>query len=321
MGDNTFQVGAGSSLFSVHGTGVGIGTTQSTGGARLQVEGAIVATAFTGDGSGLTGIANDSLWNTAGVGTGIHPINNLNVGIGTTSPTLGAKLEVGTPHVSGLGTISFYSNNMSHFIETTFFKGDVLIPSSGGSGILSATGSYNLDGVQAEVRAGVVTAQTSLQVGISNTVAYLSDTGVGIGTTAFTPRNSILDVDGETRLKAFHEVAITTTSASNQARLDLSQGQNFNITTTENITDFNIVNCVASSTKTFTIKITQDSSTAYTVGIDTFRKDGGSQFTVLWPGGVVPTVTASAGSTDIYSFMTFDGGTSLYGVIGGQNFS
>ena len=321
MGDNTFQVGAGSSLFSVHGTGVGIGTTQSTGGARLQVEGAIVATAFTGDGSGLTGIANDSLWNTAGVGTGIHPINNLNVGIGTTSPTLGAKLEVGTPHVSGLGTISFYSNNMSDFIETTFFKGDVLIPSSGGSGILSATGSYNLDGVQAEVRAGVVTAQTSLQVGISNTVAYLSDTGVGIGTTAFTPRNSILDVDGETRLKAFHEVAITTTSASNQARLDLSQGQNFNITTTENITDFNIVNCVASSTKTFTIKITQDSSTAYTVGIDTFRKDGGSQFTVLWPGGVVPTVTASAGSTDIYSFMTFDGGTSLYGVIGGQNFS
>ena len=300
MGDNTFQVGAGSSLFSVHGTGVGIGTTQSTGGARLQVEGAVVATAFTGDGSGLTGLTNDSLWNTAGVGTGIHPINNLNVGIGTTSPTLGAKLEVGTPHVSGLGTISLYSNNMSHFIETTFFKGDVLIPSSGGSGILSATGSYNLDGVQAEVRAGVVTAQTSLQVGISNTVAYLSDTGVGIGTTAFTPRNSILDVDGETRLKAFHEVAITTT---------------------ENITDFNIVNCVASSTKTFTIKITQDSSTAYTVGIDTFRKDGGSQFTVLWPGGVVPTVTASAGSTDIYSFMTFDGGTSLYGVIGGQNFS
>jgi hypothetical protein len=130
-----------------------------------------------------------------------------------------------------------------------------------------------------------------------------------------------LDVEGETRLKAFHEVAITTTSASNQARLDLSQGQNFELTTTENITDFNIVNCVASSTKTFTIKITQDASTAYTVGIDTFRKDGGDQFSVLWPGGVVPSVTAGAGATDIYSFMTFDGGTTLFGVIGGQNFS
>ena len=321
MGDNTFQVGAGGSQFSIHGQGVGIGTTQSTAGAKLQVEGAIVATAFTGDGSGLTNIANDSLWNTAGLGTGIHPINNLNVGIGTTQPTLGAKLEVGTPHVSGLGTISLYSNNMSHFIETSFFQGDVIVPSGGASGILSVTGSYNLDGVQAEVRAGVVTAQTSLQVGVSNTVTYLCDTGVGIGTTAFAPRNSILDVDGETRLKAFHEVAITTTSASNQARLDLSQGQNFNITTSENITDFNIVNCVASSTKTFTLKITQDASTAYTVGIDTFRKDGGDQFSVLWPGGVVPSVTAGAGATDIYSFMTFDGGTTLFGVIGGQNFS
>ena len=321
MGDNTFQVGAAGSQFSIHGQGVGIGTTQSTAGAKLQVEGAVVATAFTGDGSGLTNISNDSLWATAGLGTGIHPINNLKVGIGTTQPTIGAQLEVGTPHVSGLGTFSLYSNNMSQFIETSFFKGDLIVPSSGGSGILSATGSYNLDGVQSVVRVGVITAQTSLQVGISNTVAYLSDTGVGIGTTAFTPRNSILDVDGETRLKAFHEVAITTTSASNQARLDLSQGQNFEITTTENIDDFNIVNCVSSSTKTFTVKITQDSSTAYTVGIDTFRKDGGSQFTVLWPGGVVPTVTASVGSTDIYSFMTFDGGTSLYGVIGGQNFS
>ena len=113
----------------------------------------------------------------------------------------------------------------------------------------------------------------------------------------------------------------TTTSASNQARLDLSEGQNFELTTSENITDFNIVNCVSSSTKTFTLKLTQDASTAYTVGIDTFRKDGGSQFSVLWPGGVVPTVTASVGATDIYSFMTFDGGTTLYGVIGGQNFS
>jgi len=317
MGDNTFQVGAGGSQFSIHGQGVGIGTTQSTAGAKLQVEGAVVATAFTGDGSGLTNISNDSLWSTAGLGTGIHPINGLKVGIGTTQPTIGAHLEVGTPHTSGLGTFSFYSNNMSQFIETSFFKGDLIVPSSGGSGILSVTGAYDLASTTGGIRVGVITA-TTLVVG---TAISVSDSGgdVGIGTGA--PRNAILDVEGETRLKAFHEVAITTTSASNQARLDLSQGQNFEITTSENITDFNIVNCVSSSTKTFTVKITQDASSAYTVGIDTFRKDGGSQFSVLWPGGVVPSVTASVGATDIYSFMTFDGGSTLYGVIGGQNFS
>ena len=239
------------------------------------------------------------------------------MGIGTTQPTVGAQLEVGTPHVSGLGTFSLYSNNMSLFIETSFFKGDLIVPSSGGSGILSVTGAYDLASTTGGIRVGIITAST-LVVGTAISVSDSSG-DVGIGTGA--PRNAILDVEGETRLKAFHEVAITTTSASNQARLDLSQGQNFELTTSENITDFNIVNCVSSSTKTFTLKLTQDASTAYTVGIDTFRKDGGSQFSVLWPGGVVPTVTASVGATDIYSFMTFDGGTTLYGVIGGQNFS
>ena len=38
-------------------------------------------------------------------------------------------------------------------------------------------------------------------------------------------------------------------------------------------------------------------------------------------GGLLPTVSVSAGATDIYSFMTFDGGQSLFGVVGGQNFS
>ena len=42
---------------------------------------------------------------------------------------------------------------------------------------------------------------------------------------------------------------------------------------------------------------------------------------MYWPGGVLPIVTPVADKTDIYSFMTFDGGASLFGVIGGQNFS
>ena len=55
--------------------------------------------------------------------------------------------------------------------------------------------------------------------------------------------------------------------------------------------------------------------------VDTYRIDGGSELSCNWPGGVVPTVTNVAGKTDIYSFMTFDGGTTIFGVVGGQNFS
>ena len=58
------------------------------------------------------------------------------------------------------------------------------------------------------------------------------------------------------------------------------------------------------------------------MGIDTFKDSGGSAIPVYWPGGgTLPEVTQTASKTDIYSFMTFDGGSSLYGVVGGQNFA
>ena len=94
--------------------------------------------------------------------------------------------------------------------------------------------------------------------------------------------------------------------------------QNFTITTTENITQFTLTNTPDDVT-TFTIKILQG-TTGRSVGIDTFKNSGGDTIPVYWPGGVVPTVTVGAGKSDIYSFKSFDGCSSLYGVVGGQNF-
>ena len=122
------------------------------------------------------------------------------------------------------------------------------------------------------------------------------------------------------KLTNYFEFPVTVTSSAGQVELDMSQGQTFELTTTEAVTSFNITNMTSSAAKTFTIKILQGSG-PFGVGIDTFRLDGGSTYSANWPGGSVPTVTQTAGKTDIYSFMTFDGGTTLYGVIGGQNFS
>ena len=102
--------------------------------------------------------------------------------------------------------------------------------------------------------------------------------------------------------------------------MDLSEAQSFLITTSEDISSFTLIGATSNSTTAFTLKILQG-STARGVGIDTFRDNGGTPIPVYWPGGVTPIVTPVAAKTDIYSFMTFDGGASLFGVVGGQNFS
>ncbi|MDI6792949.1 MAG: hypothetical protein QME81_08805, partial [bacterium] len=97
---------------------VGIGTMQP--GEALEVAGTVKATAFAGDGSGLTGIAGtaDSDW--AESGTDVYRETG-NVGIGTTSP--GEKLEVA-------GTV-----------KATAFAGD-------GSGLTGIAGTADNDWVE-----------------------------------------------------------------------------------------------------------------------------------------------------------------------------
>ena len=123
-----------------------------------------------------------------------------------------------------------------------------------------------------------------------------------------------------TRFKSYHEIAKNVTSDSGVVTLNLSEAQSFLITTSEDISSFTLTGAAANSTTAFTLKILQG-STSRGVGIDTFRDNGGNSIPVYWPGGVTPTVTPVASKTDIYSFMTFDGGDSLFGVVGGQNFS
>lgn len=307
-GNCSLKVGSGTSLFCVDNFGVGIGITANAS-AKLNVQGAIVATAFTGDGSGLTGLQNDSLFSSVtGAGfTGIHPIDNLNVGIGTEKPTGDRTLEVGTV---GTYKTDLYVANASRFISTADFEGNVNI-----SGKLSIT-DYNLNSSSGSVTVGVVTA-TNIKVGTGGTIITSTENGVGIGSTQPTTE---LDVDGRARIQSFYSLTTSVTSSSGVVAIDVSRGQIFNLTTTEDITQFTLTGVRADAAHNFTIKITQG-STARNVGIATFQTIGGDTIPVLFPSGLLPTVTVSAGATDIYSFMTFDGGQSLFGVVGGQNFS
>ena len=225
---------------------------------------------------------------------GINVSNNLGIGI---SAAVTDKLEV-----SGAVRAIASSNNFSTGPEAAVMDFDTSQNIVRYGHINGASGSAK---------------PIQFITGGTHRVRIAADGKVGVATD--TPR-ATLDVEGDTRLKSYHEAPVTLTSSGQVVNIDLSKGQTFELTTTENIVEFRISNFVADMATSFTIKILQG-STARTVDIDDFKNSAGSaSIPVNWPGGVVPTVTASANAVDIYSFMTFDGGDRLYGVVGGQNF-
>ena len=333
-GESTIQVGSGTSLVDIDGTGgVGIGSTAN--GFKLRVvgesrfSGSVVATAFTGDGSGLTGLLNDSLFDgvSAGLGTGIHPVDNLNVGIGTTRPLTDVNLTVGAVGSSG---------TTMHVFSEAKFAGIVTTNNLTVAGVTTMVGQYEINNITSgvirgsSVGIGTTNPFTALQVGTASTIDGPTDgyvfsvTGigsVGIGTTV--PK-SHLHIEGHTKFKTYSEAVASPSISSNEITFDLSAAQSFTITASDDINAFVLSNVPSGSTS-FTVKILQDSTGSRSVGIDTFKDGSGTTIPVFWPGGVLPIVTPTADRSDIYSFKTFDGdnitSSGLYGVVGGQNFA
>jgi hypothetical protein len=307
-------VGSGTTQFSIDGNGgVGIGTTANNFklhvNGNTNIIGTCYATAFVGDGSALTSL-NASATGWTNITGGIYNTTLNNVGVGTSVPRF--NLELGS---IGTASTTLYVNGEAKFVGI-ITANNVFV-----SGILTATGAYDLNSSSGRITAGVVTA-TSLYVGASSTAIVSTGGLVGIGTSV--PRAK-LDIEGHTRLKTYSENVEFITVSSGIATVDLSRAQSFICTATGNINEFIVLNPPSGSTQ-FTLRIDQDTTGNRGVGIDTFKNSGGTSIPVYWPaGGVIPGVTTTASRTDIYSFKTFDGtnitSSGLYGVVVGQNFN
>ena len=312
-GDKVLKVGSGGTEFSVDTFGrAGVGTDANVFQFRVEGDsylsgnvnsaGIITAAEFKGDGSGLTNLQNDSLFSgvPVGVGTGIYPNDLVRVGIGTSVPEF--NLDVGT---TGTGNIDLNVRNIANIASVTATNVNV-------SGVLTAT-SHKLDSSSGEILTGIITA-TNINVGSAFTT--FNDT-TGFGTA--TPRAKV-DIEGSTKFKTYSEYVEELDITGGNVNVDLSVAQSFTLTVNEEVTQFTLLNPPTGATA-FSILITQD-STGYSVGIATFKTNGGSAIPVKFPaGGVLPIVTTTANKSDIYSFKTFDGGSTLFGVVGGQNFA
>ena len=104
-------------------------------------------------------------------------------------------------------------------------------------------------------------------------------------------------------------------STSTGITVDLSTGSFFEVdleSATDQIAELVISNPHASHGSSFVLQITQG-STARNINWENDSK-------IKWPGGTAPTLTTTNNKVDIFSFSTWDNGTTWYGKVIGQNF-
>ena len=109
----------------------------------------------------------------------------------------------------------------------------------------------------------------------------------------------------------------TVTTAGTTLTLDLSTGSSFEVDmssfTTGNIDTLTVLNKTDTNhNRSFLLQVTQHTQS---------RNFAWSSINnVKWPGGSAPTLTTTNDKKDIYSFTTWDNGTTWYGRIIGQNY-
>ena len=119
----------------------------------------------------------------------------------------------------------------------------------------------------------------------------------------------VIDFKGN-NLKAYSETKQTVTSSSGVVTIDMSAGNTGSITLSENITDIDFTNVPTSGVSTFTLQITQDSSSK-TVAINAVTVNGGSDVTAKTAGGAGYSVSTGNAAIDLITFLFVDAATPL----------
>lgn len=119
-----------------------------------------------------------------------------------------------------------------------------------------------------------------------------------------------LGITSEATIKNYKEVYTSPTILSNSLTLDLSQGNIFNVALNANLLTIIISNIPSTSHNiNFTLILTADGN----------GRSVRWPASVVWPGGIAPSITSTNGKIDVFSFSSTNGGTTWYGFIGGQN--
>ena len=110
-------------------------------------------------------------------------------------------------------------------------------------------------------------------------------------------------------LKDYAETDVALSSSSGVVAIDLANGNTGSLTLTESVTDIDFTNVPTNGVSSFTVKVTQDASSAYTVAINAVTVNGGGNVTAKTAGAGGFTMTTTLSAEDLLFFLFFDAGT------------
>lgn len=132
---------------------------------------------------------------------------------------------------------------------------------------------------------------------------------VSVGTTLGV--TGLTSPTGGLGILTYRETKTAPTIAAGALTLNLALGTHFTVALNANITSITISNPQTTGyAAAFTLALTAD-GTPRTITWPA---------SVLWPSAVAPVMTSTNGKVDIFSFLSYNAGTTWYGFISGQNF-
>jgi hypothetical protein len=164
---------------------------------------------------------------------------------------------------------------------------------------------------------GVTGTSGTFTPNVASTVYYTPSTGIitaggftTVGNISMTPAAGTGYITQPT-LKSYREY-YQSASVTTATSVDLSTGNYFDYTLTGSPVAFTFNNAPTSGNAfSFVVVIRQDGTGGRTASFAN---------TIQWPGALIPPFTTTASANDMWSFVTFNGGTSYVGSLASRNF-
>lgn len=113
-------------------------------------------------------------------------------------------------------------------------------------------------------------------------------------------------------LKQYAEVLVRATTDRGELVIDFTKANAFEVILTENVSSMRLINPPpVKQTGSIIIFVIQDEIGGWSLAWPA---------SVMWSGGVAPSVSTTPNTKDIYALMTTDAGTTWYGFVSGQMF-